>query len=333
MLRPFCNIEIGQESFDFVTEARFNTSWKLYTDTGEITLPHKFKKNDKVIFVGENNLFKKGDPVKVSAGYYPQINLIFEGFVTGVKPGLPVTLTLEDPAYLLKQNNLTLSFEKVTLKELLKACLDEARASSSGYVLEGLNKIKVEAIDAKLGAFRITNVNIVNILEELKKTYALTSFFRGYTLFVGLAYYGNGKSAKFEFQKDILNEEDLEYLKKEDRPIKVKAISILENNTKIEIELGDPNGEQRTITKYNLSKAELKEVATREISRLRYEGFRGSFSTFLQPVIEHGDEVEIVDPKTPERNGVYLVEAVEKEIGINGYFQKITLGVRVDVRN
>jgi hypothetical protein len=326
-------INIGRQAFDFVTEAVINTSWKLFTDTGELTLPHKFKKDDKVIFIGKDNLFKKGDPVTISAGYFPEKFPLFEGFVTGVRPGIPVSISLEDPAFLLKQNNLTLSFKSVTLKELLTACLNEAKAKASGYVLEGLNRVVVEAVDAKLGAFRLTNVNIVNVLEELKKTYALTSYFRGYTLFVGLAYYGNGKQARFEFQKNILNEENLEYLKEEDRRIKVKAVSMLENNTKIEIEIGDPDGEQRTITKYNLSEKELKEVATREIARLRYEGFSGYFETFLSPVMYHGDEVELIDPKTPERNGVYLVEAVEYSIGIKGYFQKITLGARINARN
>lgn len=332
MLRPFCNIIIGKNNFDFVTNASFSTSWKLYTDTGEIILPHKFKKDGKVVFVGEDNIFKKGDAVEVRAGYFPTKALLFEGYVTSVKPAVPVEIKVEDAAWLLKQNNLTLSFKKTTLKELITACLSEAKSKASGFVLEGLNKIKIEAVDANLGAFRLTNVNIVNILEELKKTYALTSFFRGHTLYIGLAYNAGGARAVFEFEGKGINaiiEGDLEYLKEDETAIKVKAISMLENNTKIEIEVGDPNGEQRTITKYNLTESELKDVATREIDRLRYEGFRGSFKTFLTPVIYHGDEIEITDPKTPERNGVYLAEAIDYEIGVNGYFQVIKLGVKV----
>lgn len=333
MLRPTCKISIGKETFGFVTECSIASSWKLYTDTAEMTLPHKFKKDDKVIFVGENNIFKKGDAVLIEAGYFPDKTKVFEGYVSGVKPGLPTSISMEDAAYLLKQNNITLSFKEVTLKQLLTACIEEAKKTATGYVLEGLNRLTVEAIDAKLGAFRLTNVNMINVLEELKKTYALTSYVRGNVLYVGLAYYGNGKKAAFSFRKNILNDENLEYLKEEDRRIKVKAVSMLENNTKIEVEVGDPSGEQRTITKYNLTEKELKEVAEREISRLRYEGFSGTFTTFLSPVMEHGDEVELIDPVTPERNGVYLVEAVEINIGINGYFQTITLGARTDARN
>lgn len=328
MLRPFCHIKIGENEFDFVSEGTFSTSWRLFTDTGEITLPHKFKKENKVIFVGENNFFKKGDSVEIEAGYFPNKEQIFEGYLSAIKPAIPVQLKFEDAAWLLKQTNITVSFEKVTLSELLTKCLSLAKEKAAGYVLEGLNKLKIEAIEANLGTFRITNVNITQVLEELRKTYALRSFFRGHTLYVGLAYYGDGNKATFEFEKNII-EDDLEYLKEDDLVFKVKAVSMLENNTKIETEVGDPNGEQRTITKYNLTLTELKAAAEREVERLRYEGFRGKFKTFLEPIVRHGDEVEIIDPRTPEKNGVYLVEQVEYEIGINGYFQTIKLGAKI----
>lgn len=327
MLRPVNEINIGENTFDFLTEGEFSTSWKNLTDSGFVTLPHRFKKENKVIFIGENNFFKKGDPVTVESGYFPNKTKIFEGYVSGIKPGIPVEIMVEDAAWLLKQTNLTLSFRKVTLSELLTTALNEAIEKSEGTLKENLQKITLNVVDANLGAFRLTNVNITGILQELRKTYALTSYFRGHELNVGLAYKRDGKREKFVFQHDIIDEgTDLEYLKEEDVSFKVKAVSMLDNNQKIEVEVGDPNGEQRTITKYNLSEIELKASAEREIERLRYEGFRGTINTFLQPVMFHGDEVEIEDPKRPERNGIYLVEQVTHSIGVNGSFQSIKLG-------
>lgn len=328
MLRPTSTIQIGENVFDFLTDGKFNSTWKNFTDTGEITLPYKFSKNNKVIYAGKENLFKKGDPVTVESGYFPNKDLLFMGYVSAIIPKNPVILKVEDAAWLLKQNNLTISFPTTTLKNLLNVCINKAKSKAKGFVKEGLDKIIVEAVDAQLGTFRLTNVNIVNVLDELKKTYGLRSFFRGNTLYVGLAYYATGKRAKLIFQEDII-EDDLEYLKRDELTFKVKAISMLENNRKIEIEVGDPSGEQRTITKYNLSKEELKKVAEREIETLRYEGFRGKFKTFLQPVMYHGDEIELIDEDLPERNGVYLVEGVDYEIGVNGYFQIITLGAKI----
>lgn len=331
MLRPFCNINIGENEFDFVTDGVFSSSWKLLTDTGEITLPNRFKKEDRVITVGDNNFFNKGDAVNISAGYFPTLTPIFEGYVSKIMPSIPVQLMFEDAAFLLKQTNLTLSFQKVTLKELLTKSINAAIEKSTGYVKEGLERIEVEAIDANLGAFRITNVNITQILQELKKTYALTSYFRGHTLFVGLAYYAENRNrGVFTFQDNIIDQgTELEYVKETDLSFKVKAVSMLENNKKLEIEVGDPSGEQRTITKYNLEEKELREAAKREIERLRFEGFRGRINTFLDPVMRHGDEIEIIDPRTPEQNGVYLAESVDYQIGVDGYFQTINLGAKI----
>lgn len=330
MLRPVCAINIGDNSFDFVTEASFSSSWRLFTDTGEMTLPHKFTRDQKVVFVGENNIFKKGDFVEVFAGYFPNKEKIYEGYLTKVKPAIPVELTFEDAAWLLKQTNITIAFEKVTLKELLRACLDEAISKADDVLRDKLVKVEFEAVDAVLGTFRITNVNLIQVLEELQKTYALTSYFRGHTLYVGLAYNAGGSRHVFEFRRNIIAD-DLEYLKEDEKRFKIKAISMLEDNSKIEIEIGDPSGETRTITKYNLDEKELREAATREAERLRYEGYRGSFDTFIEPFVRHGDEIELIDPVQPEKNGVYYAEAVDAEIGINGYFQTIKLGAKVSV--
>ena len=338
MLRPVCTINIGENTFDFVTEASFSSSWRLFTDTGEMTLPHKFTRDGKVVFVGDNNIFKKGDFVEVFAGYFPNKQKIYEGYLTKVKPSIPVELTFEDAAWLLKQTNITIAFEKVTLKELLRACLDEAISKADDTLRDKLVKVKFEAVDAVLGTFRITNVNLVQVLEELQKTYGLTSYFRGHTLYVGLAYNAGGKKHVFTFPSSgeiprlgLIISDDLEYLKEDEKRFKIKAISMLEDNTKIEVEVGDPSGETRTITKYNLNEKDLREAATREAARLRYEGYRGTFYTFLEPFVKHGDEIELISPEQPEKNGVYYAEANDPEIGVNGSFQTIKLGAKVSV--
>jgi hypothetical protein len=327
MYRPVIQINIGKNDFDFVTAGDFSSSWQTFTDTGVLVLPHKFVKNKKTIYAGDG-VFKKGDPVRIKAGYFPKKELVFEGYVAGIKPSIPVEIALADAAFLLKQVTITLSFESISLKDLLSACLSEAIGKSTGYVREGLKRVKIEAADAQLGAFRITRVNMVQVLEQLKKTYALTSYFRGHDLFVGLAYNLGGKREKLTFYKDIISD-DLEYLKADDIRIKIKAISLLESGGKIEVDAGDPDGDTRTLFKYNVSERELKAMAEREASRFRFDGFRGSITTFLTVVFKHGDEVELVDPKIPERDGIYLIEAVDIEVGVNGYFQTLKLGAKI----
>ena len=334
MFRPVCNISIGDNDFDFVTDAKFNTSWRVFTDTGEITIPNRFRRNNKDIFVGSSNLFNKGDYTEIRAGHFPNRELIFEGYVKSIKPSVPVGIEFEDAMFLLKQTSLTMSFKKVTLSELLNSALSEAISKSSGYVKEGLERITIDAVEADLGAFRLSRVNMVNILEELKKTYALTSYFVGHTLRVGLAYYNDGVVHELKFGRNIIDDgTDLEYLKEEDLSFKVRATGMLPDNKRLTVEVGDPDGANRDLFKYGrtIGEKDLREWATRQIDTLKYEGFRGNLKTFFEPVIRHGDSVKIVDPFNPERDGTYLVESVSYEFGIGGYFQNIRLGIRTYV--
>lgn len=333
MLRPWCKINIGKESFSYCQSGEASSSWKKFTDTGKINLPQRVRKEKKTIYIGSENVFKKGDFTTIQIGYFPNIETVFEGYLTKIKPKEIVEMEFEDASWILKQTNLTLSFKDISLEDLLNKCLAEAISKASPNIKKELQKIKIKTVGARFPAFRLTNVNIIQVLDELKSTYALTSFFRGQTLYVGLAYYGGGAKHRLEFQKDILDGDNLEYKKEDDVRIKVKVVSMLETNEKLEVEVGDTDGEQRTIFVYNVrDTAELKKIGEREKERLKYEGFFGTFDTFIHKIIRHGDEIELIDNKNPEKNGFYLVEEVVLRWGLDGYFQTVTLGAKISAK-
>lgn len=314
MLRPRCVIKIGSYSFSFVTELSISSSWNMLTDVCEIKIPQRLKKGDETIIAGDNNIFKRGDRVEVEIGYYPNLERVFTGFVSAIKPESPLALVCEDSAFLFKESNITTSYEEVSLSTLM----------------EDLCPIEFETIEANLGAFRISNVNFAQVLKELKKTYGLISFVRDEKLFVGLAYYPEQRvDHSFSFQKNII-EDDLEYRRADDVKVRVKAISILPDNEKIEVQVGDSSGAQRTLTYYDLNEEDLKERAERELPRLKFEGYRGGFLTFGEPLVKHGDSVTLKDLKFPEREGTYLVDGVDVTQGASqGFRQKIKLGPKL----
>lgn len=95
------------------------------------------------------------------------------------------------------------------------------------------------------------------------------------------------------------------------------------------MEFGDTDGELRTLNYYNLSKADLEKVAKKEAERIRYEGYRGSFTSFLLPQVQHGDTVILDDKKLPDRKGSYLVKSVTTTFGQGGGRQKIEIDRKV----
>jgi hypothetical protein len=105
----------------------------------------------------------------------------------------------------------------------------------------------------------------------------------------------------------------------------VVAVSIDDNNNRTTVEVGDKDGEQRTFNYYNLSKPDLETVANTELQKLKYNGYKGSFSTFGTPVVKHGDTVTLIDRLYPEREGTYSVKAVNTGFGTSGYRQTVFL--------
>lgn len=314
MLVLDAHITIGSLLFTFVNEVSITSSWQDLTDTCTIKLPRNVQyKGETRQGEGLRDLVRKGDSVKVQLGYGDGLNTEFEGFVArNVQPQAPIVVECEDPMWNLKQSNHSQSWRNATLKEVVAA------------IAPG---IETEVVEASLGAFSIKQQSGAQALEKIKETYGLVSYFRGGTLVVGFPYTESGAEAEWHFQQNI-DDNKLEYTRADDVKIKVKAISMLPDNKKIEVEVGDDDGEQRTLTYYNITEAQLKKNAEEDLKRLRYDGYRGSLSGFGLPFARHGDIAVIRDNDYPERAGKYYIDKTVTTFGVNGFRREVHLGVK-----
>ena len=84
---------------------------------------------------------------------------------------------------------------------------------------------------------------------------------------------------------------------------------------------------------WNLSDTDaLLSMAEAELQKHAYEGWRGHLTTIGLPTISHGDIVTLTDNILPERNGSYFVRGVTTTTGIDGFFQKIELDLRISTQ-
>lgn len=93
-----------------------------------------------------------------------------------------------------------------------------------------------------------------------------------------------------------------------------------------------PNtGGERMTLQYPGAKSidDLKSLATEEIKKYYYTGFKGKFTTFGLPFVKMGDNVQLIDSKLPERNGKYKVKSVEYKGGVEGLRQIIQIDYRI----
>ncbi len=311
-----CNIKIGRYVFEYVVDLKVKADIENLTDTCDISLPRKLVWEGKNITLGESGLIKAGNKVTVKTGYGKAEDVLFTGYVKTIKSGTRINISCENEMYLLKTGSITKSYTTVKLATLLKDILPAGT--------------KFQAFDIELGQLRITKATPAEILKELKENYGIYSYFREGMLYGGMAYWPElSKVHIFHFQKNIALDGHPDFVKAEDLKLKVKAISIMPDNSRVEAEICDNEGEERTLHFYNVPEKDLKAATEKELSRLKYDGLRGSFTAFGEPLAQKGDVASMKDDITPEREGSYLIKSIEYSFGQNGYRQIIELANKV----
>lgn len=288
------------------------------TDTCVIELPKKTSWQGVPVGSGTNPPIKRGDKILVKLGYDDNLKTRFIGYIRNVNNKTQVKIECEDGMFVLK----LAAIKKQGFKDVTLAGLIDNLLTGTG--------IKYKLIDknVRLGYYRITKATVAEELNELRKEFGLMSYFRNYNgeqfLYVGFTYpFDSVNTQKFIYGKRIIDDQ-FEYKRKEDIKVKVKAVSVGKNNQKIEVEVGDKEGELIDVKISGLDKADLKKFADKTLENAKYEGLRGSFTTFGEPYMNKTDKAYI---ETADGNkGTYLAKKVNINFGKDGYRQIIELG-------
>lgn len=297
---------------DHVTEVEISRSTEELTDTCRITLPKKIRWDGT-----ERIPIVQGDSVRVWLGYDEQLTLAFVGYVREVSLKTPIVLTCEDEMFRLKQQpTLKKAYRSTTLTQLLQ----DQRID---YPLRVMG-------EQRLGAYRVKADTIASLLGHLRDN-GVRSFFRydgeQPTLYCGVLFPHEAQiSQVFSTGCNIINDSRLEEQHAETMRLHIKAISLLPNNKKIKVEVGDADGEHRTLHTYNKTEAELRAWAEQEIQRLKRDGLKGSFTTFGHRLVDKLDSIALI--LDGRKMGVYQVQKNVIKYGGEGFRQEITLGAR-----
>lgn len=316
MFRLCAKIEIKGDrawSFDFVNAVEITRDTEKLTTEAKITMPKKVKwdKADKIPV-------KRGDSVKISLGYDDNLQTAFVGYVRDVGFKTPIVITCEDEMFKLKQMpTKKKAYRSVSLETLLKD-------QGIGYRLNIMG-------EQALGAYRVTADTVAALLGKLSEQ-GIRSFFRYEddtpVLYCGVLFERDTRPAQvFKTGLNIISDQSLQQQKAENMRLRVKAVSLMPDNKKIKVEVGDADGEHRTLHTYNKTESELKAWAEQEIKRLKRDGLTGSFTTFGHTLVDCLDAIGIVIDGV--KSGVYQVKKNVVKYGDSGYSQEITLGLRV----
>lgn len=303
----------GRAAFSIrkVHRIEIESSWKLLTDRARIELPRNVKDFEKEKV---REVFRRGAPVVIYFGYNGTLIEQFRGYITQVSADIPIVIKCEDEMWRVKQLPVNLSYKNVLLDELLKAI-------APGYEVDALEGVQ-------LGGVRFSKTTAGKVLEKLQQEWNLYSYMEGSTLKCG-KYYADDteeKPVNFDLERNAVSN-DLNYKKKEDILIKIRAVSTLSNGNKLEVIVGDENGEERQLSYYNIRiKGELEVLATKDLEKHKRDGFDGSFTAFGIPSVRHGLKVKLTSSLYEDRSGLYYIDSVNKQYSSEGIRQDIQLG-------
>jgi hypothetical protein len=265
-----------------------------------------------------------------------------------------VVLELEDNMWLLKQIPCKPQVwpKNKTVEDLMKS------------LLTGTNFTVNATTETTVGDLIIQNESVAQLIARLRKDYHLEAYFVGNELRIGsLIYIPPNPSPKqvftFVFQQNIISDE-LTYSRKDDIKLSAVCESIntvftgktnkagaqktKQERLQVLVYMGadgrfkwtkkkkgvdfpaNQEGERRGLNFSNITDPQkLANAGTAELAKYYYNGFRGKFTTFAIPNIKLGDYIALEDRVLPDRNGFYVVKAVERSGGVGGGRQVIEL--------
>lgn len=264
--------------------------------------------------------FSRGDKVKVWLGYSDDLRLEFEGFIHRINLATPLEIECEGYEFQLRSKCETKTWAKTTMKEVLQ------------YIIAGTDiklSDKIPTVDFTKFILK-ANMTKLEALQLVKEKYGVTVFFMGNTLYAGLAYVIDKGAVKYKLGYNTIKDDELKYRDEDDVQLKVKAVWIKPNNTKVEAEVGDKQGSQRTLFFYDVSSVEqLKKLAAEEIKKYKYSGYEGKITTFLQPYAEPGMKAQLTDPKFTERDGTYYITKTTFKADRSGGRRTVEISVKL----
>ena len=323
-------IIVGKFIFEYTNEVHITKSWKNLADTCKIKLPRRYAtildNNQKTTL---DKVLKMGDKIEVFLGYDFELKNRFNGYLKSIKPNYPVEIEAEDEMYIWKRTKVS------------------PKAFRGGDVAEilthiGIKKYKLVGNKVSIGDFRITTEmgTVARVLEKIKEESHLPVFMRKGILHIGGQNPISSEDRtthKFIVGKNIISH-SLEYILKEENPVEVEVISKHSKGGETKVTV-PPKGtykmeNETQISKHTISandnikdKTILEKLGYAQLDKLSYTGWKGKIKVFGEPLVDHGDIIELEDIDEGIIKGAYFADTIEISATMSeAYSQEIELG-------
>lgn len=321
-------IDINGVLYKGVNSVNIERSIYNLVQTATIKLPASgIIKNDQ----GQTNVqiidrVARGDEVSLSLGYDDNNDIEFIGYVDRVIHGNPATIECVDQMYLLRETTIQKTYTETPLIDILSDLL-------SGTGLSVNNNTQDITVKKLIAATQTgEEVSADKVLNKIKETLGISIYFtRAGELYAGLDHAFQLGEVNYSLGKNTRDEgKDLEFHSADEMKLEITAFNFADDGTKTSVKVGDNDGAKRTIFYYNVeSESKLKELATNDLEKYKYNGYQGTFECFGLPFSEPGMVANITDPLYSERSGKYAVDSVIIDFGQQGFIRKNEISIKL----
>ncbi|MBO9200583.1 MULTISPECIES: hypothetical protein [Niastella] len=301
-------------------------SWKRsvtdYSDTATIKLPAVAmlkKEGGEYERIETGIKFQEGKKITIACGYDGKNPVQFKGFISQIKPNIPLEIECEGYSYQLRKKQ---AFNKsyragTNMKKVLTDLIDGTDITLSKAIPDVIIQSPVQ----------FSGKTAIQVLDWFKEQMLMTVYFNFQELYVGLKYTNFKNTIKLRLGWNVVEDNDLKFNPNKNLSNVKVALSTKQKDGKTQY--ADPkskgNDSKQIKMKVRLDPDTLKKIQEDQKRKLMNRGYEGSLTSFLVPFAEPAMAVEIDDPKYPARAGKYFIEAVEGEFGSGGGRQKIKI--------
>ena len=317
------DIEFSHESKKFnlpvIAECEINKSVDSLVATAVIILPEYIANRPL-------NLEKKipiGSQVKIKLGYDDVLINEFSGYVqriTNVDSCLKIFC--EDDMYVFRK--------PVKNEELKPTSIDKIAQTLLNQVMpEYTLNCDYELYYEKFVIFRTTAYDVLKKLQEESagNIYLDTE---NKVLHIHPPYAQKKGEVKYSMQHNI-EKASLEYKKASDKKIQFTDQPSDKTGILVSETYGNEDGEKKTVKISSIALASLKIRAKYEYTKHAYDGYEGTFDTWLLPYVEPSYSAKITDEDYPDKNSKYYVVSVKTSFSSSGGKRTITPGILLSV--
>ena len=286
-------------------------------DTATIILPEQSLNSP----INIESKINRGTAVSIELGYNDNYKHEFSGFIQDiVVTDNSIEIVCEDDLFVFRKQVNNKYFKITSVKEIVQYIINQI---DSSYTLSCDYDLAYEK-------YAINQATGYDVLMKLKEEIKANIYFdsNAKILHIHAPYSEKKGNVKYSMQKNIENS-SLQYKRAVDKKVEVTIESIDSKGKITTVKTGSTGGDSVTLKVGTMSEADIKRIAQAELIKRNYDGFEGSFDTWLIPYVEPTYTAEYNDDDYPDKKGRYYVSAVETTFSDNGGVRSVTLGVKL----